>query len=91
MALDNYQAACGLFPVRYRESVDPFPLLLAMSNACGTPGRVDFDRYPGSVDYVLILGRDESAPWWPELADALQRSYTPVRASDGARLWRRAR
>ncbi len=90
IALDSYQAACGLFPVRYRESVDPFPTLLGLERPYDTPRKVDPDRYPGRVDYVLILGRDESAPWWPELAEVLKRSYTRVRESDGARLWRRA-
>ena len=61
--LNNSQAATGIFPIVFRQSLDPYRHLATDWGYVGVPPRVDLLRYAErtgkDIDYVLLWGRGE--------------------------------
>jgi hypothetical protein len=65
--LTEYQADQGYFPIRYRDEVDPYRVLVPEEGLVEEAlDRIDwraYERRGGRVDYVLLWGRAASNPW----------------------------
>jgi hypothetical protein len=65
--LTEYQAAQGYFPIRYRDAVDPYRVLVPEEGLVEEAlDRIDwraYERRGGRVDYVLLWGRAATNPW----------------------------
>ena len=61
--LNNSQAATGIFPIVFRESLDPYRHLATDWGYIGVPPRVDLFRYAArtgkDIDYVVLWGGGE--------------------------------
>ena len=61
--LNNSQAATGIFPIVFRESLDPYRHLATEWGYIGVPPRVDLFRYAArtgkDIDYVVLWGGGE--------------------------------
>ncbi len=61
--LNNSQAASGIFPIVFRESLDPYRHLATDWGYIGVPPRVDLFRYAArtgkDIDYVVLWGGGE--------------------------------
>ena len=78
---DNYEAACGLFPIRFRShlgTIDTFTLE-------AFPERVRLSEYRGKVDYVLTWRMPPGAP----MARRLRWHYRPLAEIGPGRVYRR--
>jgi hypothetical protein len=65
--LAEYQADQGYFPIRYRDDVDPYRVLVPEEGLVEEAlERIDwraYERRGGRVDYVLLWGRSATEPW----------------------------
>ena len=82
--LAEYQADQGYFPIRYREDLDPYRVLVPeeglVENALDRIDWHAYERRGGRVDYVLLWGRIASTPWPGQEAflARLGTDYEPV-------------
>jgi hypothetical protein len=60
----NYEATTGYFPIQYRPELNPYALMgqdetVPDAGLHGQPPRIDFQRYPRPIDYVLVWNLTE--------------------------------
>ncbi len=78
---DNYEAACGLFPVRFRPEVGKIDTYTMEAN----PGHVRLSEYRGRVDYVFAWKMPPDSP----MALRLRRHYRPLAEIGPGSVYRR--
>jgi len=78
---DNYEAACGLFPVRFRPQVGRITTHMLETH----PELMRFSEYRGRVDYVFAWRMPPGSP----IAHRLTRHYLPLAEIGPGRVYRR--
>jgi hypothetical protein len=85
--LDNYEAATGYFPLKWKADKDPFIHLAVGDGIEEQPPQVDIAGYEAKyarVDNILMWGADEAAmshPSYPALMRVIAENYMLVSAS----------
>ena len=84
--LRNWQVHTGMFPVRFRDGLDPYHALASDTQFVWEPLSIrptDYQRTTGhAVDYVLLWGHADSLVPGSPLDDDLRRHYTHVHTTE---------
>ena len=84
--LRNWQIHTGMFPVRFRDGLDPYHTLARDIQFVGDPLSIrptDYQRTTGhAVDYVLLWGHADSLVPGSPLADDLASHYAHVHTTE---------
>ena len=84
--LKNWQIHTGMFPVRYRDGMDPYHVLASDTQFIAYPETIrptDYHAATGhTVDYVLLWGEADSLPFDSALASDLADHYDLIHISE---------